>query len=316
MVHVLDFFIINSGSPCGTQSSIIFSGLNVHQESLVELFVQNVVGDLVHQNRILFEYDENNSLYCSVDLSLTSTLRHSSQNLLLPLFLSVCTLFPEAGSLCFLSEEQTHLEKSAKQRFHTLQKNIEPSSVLVCGFRDVRDAIVVWIVDGRRVIIRTNHLVKLVGLITCGMGHVGHVAKVLLTVAEVRWTRAFWVGISPARVYECQGLERGVEEVVRGQRRGRVIHESGEGEMERHDRRMQQAFFMCLSQTCVHAWKCTSCTQKNVRTTGGVCTPSVDGHMRQLKWPEVELYLETENLDEDFSRSSIDIPFDKLKSEI
>ena len=59
---------------------------------------------------------------------------------------------------------------------------------------------------GRDVIVRRNHLVRLLGLIPCVAGAIGHVSKVLLTGVEVRWTRAFWVGVSPAR---------GVEEVIR-----------------------------------------------------------------------------------------------------
>ena len=60
-MHILNFFALSSGSPCHTQSSIIFSGLNFHQEQLVELFVPGLLGDLVHQNRILCESEENDS---------------------------------------------------------------------------------------------------------------------------------------------------------------------------------------------------------------------------------------------------------------
>ena len=74
MMRILNFFALNLGSPCCTQSSIIFSELNFHLEKLVELFVQGVLGDLVHQNGILCESEENDSKYCSFDFSLTSTL--------------------------------------------------------------------------------------------------------------------------------------------------------------------------------------------------------------------------------------------------
>ena len=53
---------------------------------------------------------------------------------------------------------------------------------------------------GVGVIIRRNNLVRLVGLMTRGVGQVGHVAKVILTVSEVHWTRAFWVWTNPASV--------------------------------------------------------------------------------------------------------------------
>ena len=100
-------------------------------------------------------------------------------------------------------------------------RNTEPSSVLVCCFWEVTDTVVVWIVDGRRVIIRRNHLVRLVGLMTCGVRQVGHVAKVILTVSEVHRTRAFWVWINPARVpwiwetdARCQrGYQKAAEQI-------------------------------------------------------------------------------------------------------
>ena len=41
-LRILNFFVPNSGSPCCTQSSIIFTELNFHQEHPVELFVQGV----------------------------------------------------------------------------------------------------------------------------------------------------------------------------------------------------------------------------------------------------------------------------------
>ena len=53
LMHILNFFAPNFGSPCLTQSMIIFSELNFNTEPLVELFVPGVLGDLVRQNRIL-----------------------------------------------------------------------------------------------------------------------------------------------------------------------------------------------------------------------------------------------------------------------
>ena len=63
--------------------------------------------------------------------------------------------------------------------------NTEQSSVLACGFREVRDAFVVRIVDGRRVVCRSG-LVELLGLITCVETGLGQVAKLLGARAEVR----------------------------------------------------------------------------------------------------------------------------------
>ena len=57
-MHILNFFAPNFGSPCLIQSSIISYQRNFHQKQLVELFVQGVLGDLVHQNKILsFDID-------------------------------------------------------------------------------------------------------------------------------------------------------------------------------------------------------------------------------------------------------------------
>ena len=74
IMHILNFFLPNSGSPRCTQSSIIFSELHFHQEQLFELFVEDVLGDLFQQKRIRCESEENDS--CSVDSSLTSVLQH------------------------------------------------------------------------------------------------------------------------------------------------------------------------------------------------------------------------------------------------
>ena len=60
-MRILNFFALNFGSPFRTQSSIIFSGLNFHKEWLVKLFVQDFLGDIINQNRILCESEENGS---------------------------------------------------------------------------------------------------------------------------------------------------------------------------------------------------------------------------------------------------------------
>ena len=54
LMRILIFSVPYSGSPCYTQSSIIFAELNVHQKWLVELSVQGVLGDLVLQNENSF----------------------------------------------------------------------------------------------------------------------------------------------------------------------------------------------------------------------------------------------------------------------
>ena len=90
------------------------------------------------------------------------------------------------------------------------------SPVLVCGFREVRDAIVVWTVDGRRVAVHRSGLVEL-GLITCGVRGIGQAAKLLGARADERLTRAF--GLGKARRRRC-GRERrecGLEVTVQEQ---------------------------------------------------------------------------------------------------
>ena len=79
-----------------------FSGLNFYQEQLVGLFVSGLLGDLVHQNRILCESEENDSKHCSVDFSLTSTLQHWSENLLFPHSLCLSSNgFPRHAAFAF-----------------------------------------------------------------------------------------------------------------------------------------------------------------------------------------------------------------------
>ena len=65
--------------------------------------------------------EENDSSYCSVDFSLTSTLQHWPQRFLFfSLSLCVQQRFPGACCLCFFPEEETHREKRAKQKFPAL----------------------------------------------------------------------------------------------------------------------------------------------------------------------------------------------------
>ena len=73
------------------------------------------------------------------------------------------------------------------------------SASLACDFWEVRDAIVVRIVDGRRVTVHRSDLVELFVLITCGVCGIGQVAKLLAARAEVRLDPRFRVGWSSAR---------------------------------------------------------------------------------------------------------------------
>ena len=159
-------------------------------------------------------------------------------------------------------------EKDAKQRFQTLWEH-RTSSVLACGFQEVRDAIVVQIFNGRRVTVYRSGLVELFGLITCQVRGIGQVARLPGARAEVRLTRALWSG-KPRRRW-CR-RERGVEETVREQQRRRMKHENGKGEMDRYDMR--------TANTLSHACSCLYVTQgkkckENVHATRSVCAHPV-----------------------------------------
>ena len=145
--------------------------------------------------------------------------------------------------------------------------NTEQSSVLACNFRDVRDVIVVRIVDGCRVSVCRSDLVELYGLITCGVRGIGQVTKLLAARAEVRLTRAF--GSGTVRQGSSR-QERSVEVTVREQQGRRMKHENGEGEMEKCDMARCKRFEPCADAMSVrHARKMR---QKNVRATRSLCT--------------------------------------------
>ena len=76
--------------------------------------------------------------------------------------------------------------------------NTELSSVLVHGFREVGE-IVVRIVDELNVIIHGSILVELLGLITCGEGELGQVARLLVLVRSAFDLRALLGRESSAR---------------------------------------------------------------------------------------------------------------------
>ena len=61
-----------------------------------------------------------------------------------------------------------------------------------------------WIVDGRRVIICSDHHVGLLGLATCEVEGCGQVAKLVLTTAGVRLLRDFGAGNIPIRIQVLQ----------------------------------------------------------------------------------------------------------------
>ena len=101
-MRILNFFAPNFGSPCRTQSSIIFYQLNFHQKQLVELFVQGVLGDLVHQNKIL-----------SFDIDSATLITE-------PSLFSLSLGFSRCPVSWFHLANQNHIKKLAKQRFQTL----------------------------------------------------------------------------------------------------------------------------------------------------------------------------------------------------
>ena len=164
--------------------------------------------------------------------------------------------------------------KNARNRGFKHCGNIEQSSVLACGFREVTDAIVVRIVNGRRVTVYRSGLVVLLGLITCLETGLGQVAKLYRGRAEVRLTRAFGSGRARQGSRGRQSRESGLEVTVREQQGWRVKHENGEGEMEMCDICMQQTFLTTLSHACV----CTRMNMCGCAQTKCVCDSRVCAH--------------------------------------
>ena len=68
--------------------------------------------------------------------------------------------------------------------------NTDLASVLVRGFRDIGDTVVL-IVDERRVIVHRSDLVELFGLFTRGVRGIGQVAKLLVLVRSSLFLRFF-----------------------------------------------------------------------------------------------------------------------------
>ena len=83
-----------------------------------------VLGDLVHRKELSVSLMRMTPNTVPTTF-LTSTLQHYSQKRLCLPATFAGPRFPESGFLCFLSEEQGHLEKSAKQRFSLGTRTIE-----------------------------------------------------------------------------------------------------------------------------------------------------------------------------------------------
>ena len=89
--------------------------------------------------------------------------------------------------------------RNVRNRGFQLCGHTEQSSVLTCGFREVRDVIVVRIVDGRRATVCRSNLVELFGLITCGVRGIGQKAKLPAARAGGALDPRFRIGNSSAR---------------------------------------------------------------------------------------------------------------------
>ena len=90
-------------------------------------------------------------------------------------------------SLLSVSRAKSTNEKRAKQRIQTLWEH-RLASVLVRGFREIGDTVVL-IVDERRVIVHRSDLVELFGLFTRGVRGIGQVAKLLVLVRSSLFLR-------------------------------------------------------------------------------------------------------------------------------
>ena len=176
------------------------------------------------------------------------------RNVSVPPYPLLALNFPSQAFFAFFVKSKV-TSRILRSRGVTHWKNTEPSSVLVCGFWEIRGTVVVWIVDGRHVIIRRNHLVKQVGLITCKEVWFGHAAKVTLANVGVRRTRFFGSGYTRQEFRAYESFMCRFERII-GERRSRwVKHQRGEGEKWSHDMRTAHTFLH--SQT---AWA------KRVRT--------------------------------------------------
>ena len=132
----------------------------------------------------------------------------------------------------------------------------------------------VWIVDGRRVIVRKNHLVGLLGIITSAVEGCGQVARHVLTLVGVRWTSDFRSGVNPRR---CQRLhtnhvdhEERVETVQAEQKKKVETSERKRGgrDVMTCAKQPHTPFNMTLSQMRVHAFgkcNCTGCEKRQQR---------------------------------------------------
>ena len=165
-------------------------------------------------------------------------------------------------------------------------------------FREVRDAIVVRIVDGRRVTIYRSGLVELFGLIPWYVRGIGQEAKLPGARAEVRLTRAF--GSGKARRRRCRRK--------REQQRRRMKHENGEGEMERDG--------IHTANTLSHACSCLYVTQgtsaKKMCVRHGVCVHFPVAHtvvartwVRNLESKKKKTQSSSSNVHLDFSHQDV-----------
>ena len=178
-----------------------FSKLYFHQEQLVELFVPCVLGDLIHQNRIFWDSSKQDFLWLFrltlipfrwsfFDIDYATLITKPSLSFFLSLSLS-SNRFPDACLLCFLFEGQNHQWETCKTRGFKHCGNTELASVLVRGFREIGDTVVL-IDDERRVIVHRSDLVELFGLLTRGVRGIGQVAKLLVLVRSAHFLRFFF----------------------------------------------------------------------------------------------------------------------------
>ena len=183
-MRIMNFFVPNFGSPCCTQSSVIFSELknsptttcwalrsrsswrsHPSAYNFLRLFRTGFSVTLqTHTNTVPLTFLWHRP--CSTDHKTFFLFSLWSSNG----FLIACFL-------CFLSLRN----RIVRNRGFKHCENTEQCSALVRGLREVGD-ILVRIVDERRVIIHGIILVDLFGLITCGVRGVGQVAKLLVLV--------------------------------------------------------------------------------------------------------------------------------------
>ena len=172
-MHLLNFFFLNSGSSCSTQSNFYFCPNWIFINSLLRSSFEVFSEISFTRIEISLSLMRMTPHTVSIDSCSTSILQHESQDRFCPPHPVLALGFRVRLSLLSFWKAGSPRE-------------ICDPVFVVCGFWEIRDTVVVWIVDGRRVIICSDYLVGRLVLITCEVERLGQVVKLLVTNVGVR----------------------------------------------------------------------------------------------------------------------------------